>query len=251
MGQNSQKNIWSSKEIAKDYLQGTRAAIPLAYEQIRIIMKVITYTQTNGNSILDIGCGDGILGRTILSQFPNAKLTLTDFSETMLAAAKIENEKAKIASNVNYIEADMSDSGWMNKIEQYGPFDVIISGLAIHHLTHFRKKRIYAEIYDILTHEGIFLNLDRVESQSSLGEKLNSNNYIDSLFDFHKKSNPSVSRDEIAQKYFYRSLKQSNILAPVELQTSWLRELGFKNVDIFFKVFEIAIFGGTKRALDA
>ncbi|SPE57295.1 hypothetical protein SBV1_270094 [Verrucomicrobia bacterium] len=31
-------------------------------------------------------------------------------------------------------------------------------------------------------------------------------------------------------------------------QCQWLREIGFENVDCYFKVFELALFGGTKRS---
>ncbi len=245
------RNVWSSKETAEDYLEGTRAAIPLAYEQIRVILKIIQHSMPKVDAILDVGCGDGILGTKILKNYPTASLTLTDLSDTMLNAAKEKNKASNLTSPVSYIAADMSDPNWINVVKNNAPYDVIVSGLAIHHLSHRRKYEIYGDIYDLLAPNGIFLNLERVESRTSLGEQLNSDNYIDSLYAYHSDKNPQIDREEVAEKYFYRPLKQSNILAPVEMQTQWLRELGYKNVDIFFKIFEIAIFGGTKRALNA
>ena len=35
-------------------------------------------------------------------------------------------------------------------------------------------------------------------------------------------------------------------MASVEDQCEWLREIGFADVDCFFKVFELAVFGGRK-----
>ena len=244
-------NVWKSDSTAQDYLKGTRDAIPLATEQIRVIQKIVQKAVPKVSKILDIGCGDGILGSKLLEYYPEATLILTDLSHEMLKAAKIRMEKYHSSTKIRYIEADMSDSLWELSMKENAPYDVIVSGLAIHHLTHRRKKQIYGEIYDLLAPKGIFINLERVESKSSLGETLNAENYIDSLYDHHKNNDPSVNREEIANQYFYRPLKQSNILASVEMQTKWLEELGYKNVDIFFKIFEIAIFGGTKRPLDA
>jgi len=38
----------------------------------------------------------------------------------------------------------------------------------------------------------------------------------------------------------------SNKLASVEAQLAWLREIGFQEVDCFWKWLELAVFGGTK-----
>jgi hypothetical protein len=37
-------------------------------------------------------------------------------------------------------------------------------------------------------------------------------------------------------------------LALVDVQCGWLREIGFQDVDCFFKVFELALLGGRKPA---
>ncbi|NET16999.1 MAG: class I SAM-dependent methyltransferase, partial [Okeania sp. SIO1H6] len=50
----------------------------------------------------------------------------------------------------------------------------------------------------------------------------------------------------INQQYYNRPDKEANILAPVETQCNWLREIGFIHVDCFMKLFEIALFGGIK-----
>ena len=40
--------------------------------------------------------------------------------------------------------------------------------------------------------------------------------------------------------------QEGNILAPVELQCEWLRRIGFEDVDCYFKIFELAVFGGRR-----
>lgn len=40
--------------------------------------------------------------------------------------------------------------------------------------------------------------------------------------------------------------KKENILAPVEEQCRRLCDLGYRDVDCFFKVFELSLFGGRK-----
>nr|WP_293094083.1 class I SAM-dependent methyltransferase [Okeania sp. SIO2F4] len=61
---------------------------PLATEQIDVILRIIKMTRPQVNNFLDLGCGDGILGQAILSQYPNSQGVFLDFSETMIEAAK-------------------------------------------------------------------------------------------------------------------------------------------------------------------
>ena len=59
-------------------------------------------------------------------------------------------------------------------------------------------------------------------------------------------ASPGQSRDEVARHYYDRPDKSANILAPVERQCTWLREIGFTDVDCYLKVFELAVFGGRR-----
>ena len=45
---------------------------------------------------------------------------------------------------------------------------------------------------------------------------------------------------------YNRPDKKENLLAPVEAQCEELRRIGFEDVDCFFKLFELALFGGRK-----
>ena len=51
---------------------------------------------------------------------------------------------------------------------------------------------------------------------------------------------------EVGCEYHARPDKADNILAMVESQTAWLRDIGFMHVDCYFKWFELAVFGGQK-----
>jgi tRNA (cmo5U34)-methyltransferase len=44
-----------------------------------------------------------------------------------------------------------------------GPFDVVLSGFAIHHLPDGRKRSLFGEIHDLLRAGGVFVNLEVVQ----------------------------------------------------------------------------------------
>ncbi len=63
---------------------------------------------------------------------------------------------------------------------------------------------------------------------------------------WRRSCDPNKTREEVALHYYNRPDKAANILAPVEDQCQWLRAIGFENVDCYFKILELAMFGGTK-----
>lgn len=236
--------VWKTAKLSKAFLEGVRGAIPLAVEQIDILLRIIRKAQPNLDNFLDLGCGDGILGRSILSQYPDARGVFLDISETMIKVAQDSVDQS--SGKISFILQDFSLKDWIQTLKNDAPFNVIVSGFSIHHQPDERKKELYQEIFDLLKPGGIFLNLEHISSTSPWGEQLFDELFVDSLYAYHKKLGNNLSREEVDQKYYNRPDKIANILAPVELQCDWLREIGYQNVDCFMKLFEIALFGGIK-----
>jgi tRNA (cmo5U34)-methyltransferase len=232
-------NVWRSKELAEMYLDGVRAAVPMAGEQIDVLLRVALAARSSANCILDVGCGDGILGRALLDQYPEARAVFSDYSEHMLDAAK-----AKCPANRSvFILADYSAPSWVEAVQGRAPFDIVVSGFSIHHQPDERKRGVYREAFDLLTPGGLFLNLEHVKPFSRITSAAFDEMFIDNLCDG---LGAGKARQEVADGYYARPNKDSNILAGVSDQCRWLRAIGFAEVDCYFKVLEIALFGGIK-----
>jgi tRNA (cmo5U34)-methyltransferase len=234
---------WQSEGLSKAFLEGVRGAIPGAELQFAVIDKIARSWRPEPASILDLGCGNGILGKFLLTNFPCARGIFVDFSEPMLAAAR--NNLSSVPKTA-VIKADFSTPEWLRCVSEHKPFDIVVSGFAIHHQPDERKQMLYAEIFSLLGQGGLFLNLEHVASASVSGETLFDDFFVDHLHQFRSKTDPSSDRAAVAETYYDRPDKRENILAPVEDQCSWLRSIGFEDVDCFFKVFELALFGGRK-----
>ncbi len=235
------KSKWQTKELSKVYLDNIRGAIPSATTQLEVLIKVVRFWNSKIKKVMDLGCGDGILGRTIKTEFPDVQIYFVDFSDPMLEAAK---SKIKADKSIQFIKSDFSSSNWEKELNE--KFDLVISGFSIHHQPDTRKKKLYKEIFELLNPNGIFLNLEHVASATGEVEKIFDDYFIDHLFDFHHNKDLSTKRDVVANKFYNRKDKEENILVPVELQCKWLRDIGYRDVDCFFKVFELALFGGRK-----
>ncbi|MBI4904627.1 MAG: class I SAM-dependent methyltransferase [Acidobacteria bacterium] len=228
--------IWQSAEVSRGFLEGTRAAIPLAQQQIDVMLRLLRAGRPV-ERFLDLGCGDGVLAAAVLSQYPQAQAVCLDFSPEMVAAARRRLPQAEVQS------VDYGPTSWTQAVAPHAPFDAIVSGFSIHHQPDERKRSLYGELLELLAPGGWLLNLEHVSSASAHVEALHDELFIDCLH----AARPSEARDAIATAYHNRADKAANILAPLETQLAWLRELGFADVDCYFKIFELALFGGRKR----
>ncbi|HEX9061232.1 MAG TPA: class I SAM-dependent methyltransferase, partial [Clostridia bacterium] len=229
--------VWKTKSLVESYLTDVRGAIPLAHEQFDVILRLIKLNGRSVETFLDLGSGDGILSSVILSCYPDAKGVLLDISDHMAEAA--QSKLKDFENNLDFIVYDYGNKEWVKKAEQKSPYDVIVSGLSIHHQPDQRKKEIYSEIYGLLKAGGIFINLEHVSSTTQWVSSLFEDCFADSLYEMHNKKDSSITKEQVAKELYNRSDKQANILAPVEKQCEWLREIGFDDVDCYFKIYEL------------
>ncbi len=238
-----QPEAWKSSALNQQFLQGVRGAMPFAKEQLEMMLRVISHWQPQPKMFLDLGCGDGILGRAIEAKYPRAKGVFVDFSENMLAAA----QKKSASSAAIFINADFSSPNWVRSLEKDTSFDVIVSGYAIHTQPDARKKEIYREIYNLLRAGGVFLHLEQVTSATDDVKAIFDDHFIESIHSFLQKMGKAKSREVVAHEYFNRPNVKAKQLASANTQCVWLEEIGFRDVDCYFKTFELTLFGGRKR----
>lgn len=234
---------WKSKNLSETYLEGVRSAIPFANEQLEILLRVIKFFKPEVNSFLDLGCGDGVLGKTLFSNCPDSRGIFMDFSEPMIKAAMQKCRKYR--HQALFVVQDFGAEDWLESISEELPVDVVISGFSIHHQNDNNKKRIYREIFDkILKPGGVFLNLEQVKSPTKEIETIFNEFFMNRMRNFQEENKTNILIETIEEE-FYKD-KKVNILTQVEEQCEWLRVIGFTQVDCFFKAFELSIFGGVK-----
>ena len=244
-------SVWKDPSLVDNFLRKVRKGVPLAQIQLDVMMRVIAGPEDDQlqgehqvRNFLDLGCGDGVLAATILEKYPQAKGTLVDLSMPMLQAA-LQNLKA-FSKSLHVSSVDYTDPSWFDIVSSQAPFDVVVSGFSIHHHPDSVKSQVYTDIFDLLMPGGVFVNIEHVCSTTPRIEALYDDYFIDSLWASQLTDGDAQTRDQVASAYHKRDDKQENILAPVELQCDWLRSIGFDDVDCYFKVFELAVFGGRR-----
>jgi len=206
-------NLWRLPEHALAYL-AQADAIPHRREGEQALLECLSRPLT---SFVDLGSGDGRLLTLVRMVHPQARGVAVDFSDTM-----IERLQRRFAGNPSVRVVDHDLDLALPRLD--GPFDAVVSSFAIHHLPHARKRSLYEEVFERLSPGGTFCNLEHVASATpSLHAQ------------FLAKLGIAVDQED-----------PSNKLLDVETQLSWLREIGFIDVDCHWKWRELALLVGVK-----
>ena len=152
--QDNPQSEWLTIEHALAYL--ARAdKLPHRTEGEKALLEQIP---PSAKRVLDLGTGDGRLLALVKLNNPSVEGVALDFSDPMIEQAK------KRFANDKHVTIVKHDFSLPLPAEQLGKFDAVVSSLAIHHLTHPRKKQLYTEIFNLLNPKGVFCNLEHVSS---------------------------------------------------------------------------------------
>lgn len=205
-------NLWSNAEHSKGYLERADS-IPHRREGEATLLE---FLPERVGRFLDLGSGGGRLLGLVKAARPNAEAVAVDFSAAML---EVLRDAYRGDAKTSIVEHDLS-----TPLPELGKFDAVVSSFAIHHVTHERKRSLYREIFGVINPGGVFLNLEHVASAT-----------------------PRLHESFLTQLDLTPETEDpSNKLLDLDLQLSWLREIGFTDVDCHWKWRELALLAGTK-----
>jgi tRNA (cmo5U34)-methyltransferase len=215
-------------DLANTYSDATRRKLIPCYDDFyRTGVLSLAHTGAAPRA-LDVGAGSGLYAAHLLARYPNASLTLIDFSEEMLALARKRFEGRPNTTFVlgNYATYDFTET-----------YDIVISALSIHHLNAAEKAAFYRRVYELLTPGGEFLNADEIISPvPRLQER-----YLSLWFDF-------VAAQGVDAAGIERMRQSTQLDDPstVSEQLQWLNDAGFRASDCVYRYRNFAVFYAEK-----
>jgi tRNA (cmo5U34)-methyltransferase len=134
------------------YLSMIRAEVP-DYDTLQgeIERAVRESNASDAPRVLDLGGGTGTTSRAVLDARPGARLVLVDENPDMLDVARETLPTDRVEG---LVIADLADP------LPSGPFDVVVSALAVHHLDGSQKRTLFAAVRDRLSPRGRFALAD-------------------------------------------------------------------------------------------
>jgi ubiquinone/menaquinone biosynthesis C-methylase UbiE len=151
---------WHSQSYVEEWMERDRQRDEERRARLKKMLAVATFAPDAAISVLDVGGGYGIVTEEVLRAFPQARVTLQDYSQPMLDEAR--QRLAPLAAQVGFVRCDLRDPSWTDRVS--GPFDLAVSAIAIHNLGELGAMAdCYGGIARVLRPGAIFLDYDLFE----------------------------------------------------------------------------------------
>lgn len=237
-----EKSNWAKPEFSQGYRDNADIFIVERKRMLAILQSFYVHFVKNGyqKTVLDLGCGDGIVTTTIADSDPSISATLVDGSPDMLKKAR---EKLAGLKDARFMLASFEHLLQQDSIGGY--YDFIASSLAIHHLPLAEKTALIRYAYEHLKPGGHLVNIDVVLAPSDPLEQW----YLILWREWIQEQKRALKLEGDQFEDVIEGYKNNKDNKPDTLssQLDALRSAGFQEVDCYYKYGIFTMFGGRKR----
>jgi len=198
-----------------------------------MILTMLPFPSTHPVRVLELGPGTGNLTQKVLTRLPHSTVVGYDLSEQMLAQAR-----AKLAAFEARLQLGQGD---ISQTVFPGPFDAVISAIAVHHVPPPSKPILFHRVYAALRPGGVLVLGDAFQAATpALGETYS--RLI--AADLARRGIDTAASDA----YRSRSGPSGGASTQVQAYLRWMQQAGFVNVDCVWKHFGRAVVYGERPA---
>jgi len=212
---------------AGTYDGSRRRLIPCFDDFYGAAVRFVTLDLPPSPRVLDLGAGTGLLAGLVSGVRPDARVTLLDSAAPMLAEADRALSERGIDHAVRLQDLD-------DPLPE-GPYDAVVSALAIHHLDDTGKRDLYRRARSVLAPGGVFVNAEQVAGPTPRTDRL-----YDSLWE----SGARALGSDDAELSAARSRMAFDRPATVAAQLDWLSEAGLRDVFCAYQNLRFAVLVG-------
>lgn len=205
-------------ERAAGYNKHMEQALESSFKKFyRLISAFISETKEK-ITVLELGCGTGLELEGIFTKAPNALVTGIDVSEKMLS--NIRSKYVRFLEQIELIRGSYLTIPFQEK-----KYDYVVSVMAMHHLLHDTKRKLYEKISKAVKNGGKYIEGDYVVSKEKEQQF---------LMEYNKK----IKGVKKCQNGTYHI----DIPFSIKTQCQLLLEAGFSDVEVIWHENEAAIF---------
>ena len=195
------------------------------------ILEMLPEAPSQTGRILELGVGTGNLTQQVLERLPGSHVVGYDLSAHMLAQTR--EKLTPVIDRVQLIEADISHATFV------GPFDMVISAIAVHHVPPRSKPALFQRLHAALCPGGVLIIGDTFRAPTPA---------LDDTYRRLRAANHAAPVQDTAAYTAYRQHAGPAGGSSTQLQNylRWLRQAGFTSVDCVWKHFALAVVYGER-----
>jgi cyclopropane fatty-acyl-phospholipid synthase-like methyltransferase len=212
--------------LASEYDELKLRVIP-GYRQVQNL--ALRYAGANPRQrVLELGCGTGEWASVFFRNHPAAEYVAVEFSPNMrrLASTRL----SAYSSRLELLDQDLNAS------LPEGPFDLIVSFFAIHHVEN--KQRFVQDVFASLAPGGLFLYADITIAPDPGLER----SFLDGWVAFMHGAGLDTERIP----HVLADHRENDIAEPSSTQLSYLRAAGFAPAEVIWSWEKFALFYAAK-----
>jgi tRNA (cmo5U34)-methyltransferase len=212
--------------LASEYDELKLRVIP-GYRQVQNL--ALRYAGANPRQrVLELGCGTGEWASVFFRNHPEAEYVAVEFSPNMrrLASTRL----SAYSSRLELLDQDLNAS------LPEGPFDLIVSFFAIHHVEN--KQRLVQDVFASLAPGGLFLYADITIAPDPGLER----SFLDGWVAFMHGAGLDTERIP----HVLADHRENDIAEPSSTQLSYLRAAGFAPAEVIWSWEKFALFYAAK-----
>lgn len=201
--------------LSSEYAGAIQRCVPRYAEMLWALFEYLPPAVTRPRRILELGCGTGNLSVVIAEQFPDAELTLVDLSQASLATCQ---QRLPSHTTARFVHADMR---CLELAESN--FDLIMSTIAIHHLTSQEKQALFHLCGKWLVPGGVFTYSDQFAGQSE-------STYLRHMANWRRFAK-EMGASEQEWEMWMQHQREHDFHDSLPDQLDWLENAGFVAID--------------------
>jgi tRNA (cmo5U34)-methyltransferase len=219
-------------QVAGDYDRISPELVPGFDRFYGAVLESIPFREEQEIRVLDLGAGTGLLTAVVGGKFPRARVTLVDLSVEMLRVAR-----RRFSGERGRFEFRTMDYARKPLPRTEGSFDLVVSALSVHHLTHGDKRELFEKVHRSLAGGGYFVNADQISGETLEEETLYREWWL------RRVREAGVSDEDVATAV---SRMRADRNATLVAQLLWLGEAGFEGIGCRYKDHRFAVYNGRK-----
>ena len=203
---------------------------PYHKDMLEALVSHIPFATEEPIKIIELCCGTGIATYSIKQRYPNAYLKCIDMSPEMMDIAK---ERLKRFPNIEYELADVT------KYQFKGEYDVVVSFLSLMYMGDDENRRsVFEKAYNALKLGGIFIAGEVNISDNEYFQGTHMKKWIEHM-------QKSYSDDFIEKEVLIKAKKHAKLSVLFD-EIQWLKVIGFRHTEIFWKYYNFSVYGAIK-----